>query len=615
MTKPLADTLGATATVRTNHRRPFDVEKVRTQFPILQTRAYGKPLVYLDNGATTQKPQAVIDRIARYYREENANIHRGVYRLSQVATEAYESARRTVQKFVNAADEREIIFTRGTTEAINLVASSWGRKFLKAGDEIVLSHLEHHSNIVPWQMLAEATGATIRVIPISDVGDLDLDAYARMLNERTRVVSVNHVSNAVGTINEVKTITTLAHKLGAKVLIDGAQWVAHFPTDVRAIDCDFYAFSGHKLFGPTGIGVLYGRRELLEAMPPYMGGGDMIESVTFEKTAYAQLPNKFEAGTPDIAGAVGLEAAIDWLLSIGFEVFHDHEQELLNYATGLLNDVGGVRIIGTAQKKAGVISFVMEEPAISALDLGTALDREGVAVRTGHHCCQPLMERFGVSATTRASFALYNTKGDVDALVGALEKIREARGPRMGVAAAPPAPSETSAKAAPAVEFPPAMGASPNAVADEMAETFEFLGDRDARSEHVLEMGGKLPHTFEILKRLTPRVPGCMSEVYLIGRKKPGTKDVLEFAADANAEIVRGLIAMLQQLFSGQRIGDVLAFDVEAFFRRIQLDQFISSQRRNGLAGMVGRIRSLATNVKNEPPEAERTDSVCPPGE
>ena len=604
MTKPLADIV-ARAPTRTN---AFDVEAVRAQFPILRTKAYGRPLVYLDNGATTQKPQAVIDRIARYYREENANIHRGVYRLSQVATEAYESARRTVQKFVNAADEREIIFTRGTTEAINLVAASWGRKFLKIGDEIVLSHLEHHSNIVPWQMIAEATGAKVRVMPINEAGELMLDEYARMLNGRTRIVSVNHVSNAVGTMNEVKTITALAHKAGAKVLIDGAQWVAHFPTDVRAIDCDLYAFSGHKLFGPTGIGVLYGRRELLEAMPPYMGGGDMIESVTFEKTAYAQLPNKFEAGTPDIAGAVGLGAAIEWLLSIGFEAFHDHEQELLNYATEQLNEMGGLRIIGTAQKKAGVISFVIEDPPMAALDLGTALDREGIAVRTGHHCCQPLMERFGISATTRASLALYNTKQDVDALVGAIGKIRGARGRRATTAASP----EPAAKSAPAIEFPVAAGASPQAVADELADVFDLLGDRDARSEYVLELGGKLPHTFEILKKLTPRVPGCMSEVYLLGRPRPGTKDVLEFAADANAEIVRGLIAMLQRLFSGQRIAEVLAFDVEAFFRRIQLDEFISSQRRNGLAGMVARIRSLATSVKDSP--GEQTDSVCPPG-
>ena len=606
MTKPLADIV-ARASTRT---QAFDVEAVRAQFPILRTKVYGKPLVYLDNGATTQKPQAVIDRIARYYEEENANIHRGVYKLSQVATEAYESARRTVRKFVNAADEREIIFTRGTTEAINLVAASWGRKFLKRGDEIILSHLEHHSNIVPWQMVAEATGAIVKVVPINDAGELMLDEYARMLNPRTRIVSVNHVSNAVGTMNEVKTITALAHKVGAKVLIDGAQWVAHFPTDVRAIDCDFYAFSGHKLFGPTGIGVLYGRRELLEVMPPYMGGGDMIESVTFEKTAYAQLPNKFEAGTPDIAGAVGLGAAIEWVLSIGFEAFHDHEQNLLNYATERLNEAGGLRIIGTAQKKAGVISFVIEDPPMSALDLGTALDREGIAVRTGHHCCQPLMERFGISATTRASLALYNTKQDVDALVDALAKIRGARGKRAGVVA----PSESAAKSAPAIEFPVAVGASPQAVADELADMFELLGDRDARSEYVLELGGKLPHTFEILKKLTPRVAGCMSEVYLLGRPKPGTKDVLEFAADANAEIVRGLIAMLQRLFSGQRIADILAFDIEGFFRRIQLDEFISSQRRNGLAGMTQRIRSLATNVKNTP-GTEQADSVCPAGE
>jgi cysteine desulfurase/selenocysteine lyase len=569
----------------------FDAAKVRADFPILSTTVYGKPLVYLDNGATTQKPRAVIERIDRYYREENANIHRGVYRLSQVATEAYEDARRTVQRFINAPDEREVIFTRGTTEAINLVASSYARSVLKLGDEVIVSTLEHHSNIVPWQIAAEATGATIRVIPVNDDGELLLDEYAKLLSERTKIVAVNHVSNALGTINEVRTICNLAHGVGAKVLVDGAQWVAHFKTDVREIGCDFYAFSGHKLFGPTGIGVLWGRRELLEAMPPFMGGGDMIESVTFEKTKYAQLPNKFEAGTPDIAGAVGLAAAIDYLDGVGFDAFHDHEQRLLNYATELLRQIPGLRIIGVAKKKAGVISFVLEDPPLSALDAGTRLDREGIAVRTGHHCCQPLMDRFNVPATIRASFALYNTVQDVDALVAALKKVRAEAGAKPAVA--PRRGGE--------VQFARASAPTPAAAADELADVFEMLGDQHERTQYVIDLAGKLPHQFDALKRLTSRVPGCMSEVYLVNRPAPGAAGVIEFAADANADIVRGLIAILQKLFSGQRAGEVLAFDVEAFFRRIELDQFITTQRRNGLAGMVQRIKSFAAEVAGPP--------------
>ena len=584
--KPPSDNLG-----RRGNGRAFDPVKVRADFPILSTTVYGKPLVYLDNGATTQKPAAVIERISRYYREENANIHRGVYRLSQVATEAYEGARRTVQRFLGATDEREVIFTRGTTEGINLVAASYARTTLKRGDEIILSNLEHHSNIVPWQIAAEAAGATIRVIPVNDDGELLLDEYAKLLNERTKIVAVNHVSNALGTINEVRTICNMAQGVGAKVVIDGAQWVAHFKTDLREIGCDFYTFSGHKLFGPTGIGVLWGRRELLEAMPPFMGGGDMIESVTFEKTRYAQLPNKFEAGTPDIAGAVGLGAAIDYLTSLGFDAFHDHEQRLLRYATEQLKQVPGLRIIGTAKKKAGVISFVLEDPPLSAMDAGARLDREGIAVRTGHHCCQPLMERFNVPATVRASFAFYNTTDDVDALVAALRKIRAEAG------AKPVAAPQRGAGTVPEIEFPESPAPSPDAAAEELADVFEMLGDRDARNEYVLDLGGKLPHTFDVLKKLTGRVPGCMSEVYLINRPRPGAPDRIQFAADANAEIVRGLIAILQKLFSGQRAADVLAFDVEAFFRRIELDQFISSQRRNGLAGMVQRIKSFAAEL------------------
>ena len=586
--------------------RPFDVQKVRADFPILSTSVHGKPLVYLDNGATTQKPNAVIDRISRYYREENANIHRGVYRLSQVATEAYEDARRKVQKFINAADAREVIFTRGTTEAINLVASSYARATLKPGDEIVVSTLEHHSNIVPWQIAAEATGAVVRVIPVNDDGELLLDEYAKLLNGRTKLVAVNHVSNALGTINEARTICNMAHGVGAKVLVDGAQWVGHFKTDVREIDCDFYAFSGHKLFAPTGIGVLWGRRELLEAMPPFMGGGDMIESVTFEKTKYAQLPNKFEAGTPDIAGAIGLGAAIDYLLSVGFDAFHDHEQRLLRYATGQLSQIPGLRVIGAAKKKAGVISFVLEDPPLSAIDVGTKLDREGVAVRTGHHCCQPLMDRFKVPATVRASFALYNTTDDVDALVAALKKVITEAGAKRVRAAAPQRGGDSGADAVPEVEFPEAFKPSPDAAADELADVFEMLESRDDRNQYLMDLAGKLPHTFDVLKRLAPRVPGCMSEVYLLSRPKPGAQGVMQFAADANADIVRGLIAILQKLFSGQKAEDVLAFDVEAFFRRIELDQFISSQRRNGLGGMVQRIKAFAAETAgNKQPVAQ----------
>src|SRR5579863_817831 len=366
----------------------LDVKKIRDDFPILRQKAHGRPLVYLDNAATTQKPRSVIDRLVRYYETENANIHRGVYELSQRATSAYEHAREKVARFLNAPSPSEIIFTRGSTEGINLVASSFRRAFLKSGDEILLSAMEHHSNIVPWQLAVEQTGAKIRVIPMNDAGELMLDELEQMLSPRTKIVSVVHVSNSLGTVNDVQEISRMTHRVGAKVLIDGAQWVAHHPTDVRDLGCDFYVFSGHKLFGPTGIGALWGRKELLDQMPPYHGGGDMIESVTFEKTTYAALPNKFEAGTPDIAGVIGLGAAIDYVQSIGFEAFESHEANLLDRAVQLLKEIPGVRLIGTARKRGGVVSFVIEDPFVASLDVGTRLDHEGIAVRTGHHCCQ-----------------------------------------------------------------------------------------------------------------------------------------------------------------------------------------------------------------------------------
>ena len=396
---------------------------LRDDFPILRQRIHGKRLVYLDNAATTQKPQAVIDRLARYYSEENANIHRGVHTLSVRATDAYDAARETVRRFLNAAESREIIFVRGTTEAINLVAHTYGRTHVGSGDEIVVSEMEHHSNIVPWQMLCEEKGARLRVIPVTDAGDLRLDEYERLLSPRTRLVAVTHVSNALGTVNPVADIARLAHARGIPVLVDGAQAVAHMPVDVQALGCDFYAFSGHKVFGPTGIGVLYGRAAMLEAMPPYQGGGDMIRSVTFEKTTYNELPAKFEAGTPDIAGAVGLAAALDYLTALGLESVAAHEHDLLAYGTEALSRISGLRLTGTSKCKAGILAFVLD--AAHPHDIGTILDRQGVAVRAGHHCCQPLMERLGVPATARASLALYNTQDDIDALVGALKTVRE----------------------------------------------------------------------------------------------------------------------------------------------------------------------------------------------
>jgi cysteine desulfurase/selenocysteine lyase len=405
----------------------FDVRKIREDFPILNQIVRGKPLVYLDSAATSQKPQAVIDAVSRFYETSNANIHRGVHLLSEKATEAYEEARAKVKKFLHARETREIIFVRGATEAINLVAQSWGRKNLKEGDEIIISHMEHHSNIVPWQMLCEQTGAVLKVIPVNDAGELLFEEYKKLLTEKTKLVSVVHISNALGTVNPVKEIIQAARRKnpGIRVLIDGAQAVPHLKVDVQDLDCDFYVFSGHKLFAPTGIGALYGKAAILEAMPPYQGGGDMISSVSFEKTTYNEIPFKFEAGTPDISGVIGLGAAIDYLSSIDFggAALHLYEQEVLAYGSDLLSQVKGVRLIGTAREKAGVISFVME--GIHPHDIGTILDREGIAIRTGHHCAMPLMRRFGVPATARASLDFYNTKEEINMLAQGLEKVKE----------------------------------------------------------------------------------------------------------------------------------------------------------------------------------------------
>ena len=401
----------------------FDVQRIRADFPVLHQEVNGHPLVYLDNAATSQKPQCVIDALVNYYATENSNVHRGVHTLSQRATDDYEAARSKVRRFINAAEDHELIYVRGTTEGINLVAQTYGRQNIGEGDEIIISGMEHHSNIVPWQILAQETGAVLRVVPFNDDGELLLDEYEKLLNPRTRLVSIVHQSNAMGTINPVETIIELAHARGVPVLVDGAQSIPHIPVDVRKLDCDFFAFSGHKLYGPTGIGILYGKTELLEQMPPYQAGGEMIRSVTFEKTLYNILPHKFEAGTPNIAGSIGLGAAVDYVESVGMERIAAYEKELLDYGTGRLSRIEGLKLIGTAKEKGGILSFTLGD--IHPHDIGTILDSQGIAIRTGHHCAQPVMQRFAIPATARASLAFYNTRDEIDTLVEGIDRVLE----------------------------------------------------------------------------------------------------------------------------------------------------------------------------------------------
>lgn len=570
----------------------FDLGKVRDDFPILRRTVHGHPLVYFDNAATTQKPAGVIEAVGRYYEHYNANIHRAVHLLSRLATQEYEEARAKVQRFLNAASAKEIIFTRGVTEAINLVAQSFGRANVGPGDEILVSTMEHHSNIVPWQILCEEKGATLRVVPINDRGEFLFEEYEKLLGARTKLVAVVHVSNSLGTINPVKRIVEAAHDRGIPVLLDGAQAIPHLKVDVRDLDCDFYGFSGHKVYGPTGIGVLYGKEELLKAMPPWQGGGDMIASVTFAKTTYAELPNKFEAGTPDIAGAVGLGAALDYVELVGLPNVAAHEERLLRRATEKLREIPGVRIIGTAAHKAAVVSFIIEDPPLSALDIGTKLDIEGIAVRTGHHCCQPVMDRFGIPGTVRASFAMYNSLEEVDRLVAAVRKIVV----EAAVKSRPAAPAQAEPT------YPKAYAPSPQAAADKLAAAFELLDTWPERYQQLIDFGKRLPPMHTALKTEATRVYGCQSTVHIAARKKPGTADVLEFLADSDADIVRGLIALLQRVYNGQRAADVLAFDMEGFFARLGLDQNLTLGRRNGLAAMVQRIRNLAGVLTGERP-------------
>ena len=404
----------------------FDVQRIRADFPILRRTVHGKPLVYLDNAATTQKPQVVLDALARYYTDINSNVHRGVHNLSELATEAYERSREKVRGFFNAASHREVIFTRNATEGINLVAQAFARPKLQPGDEVLISAMEHHSNIVPWQLVCEERGATLRVIPMDDRGVLELDRLETLLTDRTRMLAITHMSNALGTINPIEQIVPIAHARGVAVLVDGSQAAYHMKVDVQALGVDFYVATGHKLYGPTGIGVLYGRESVLEAMPPFLGGGDMIASVTFEKSTWNTLPYKFEAGTPHIEGAIGLGAALDYISSVGFDAIGRHERDLLHYATQSVEAIDGVRIVGTSPDKASILSFVME--GAHPHDIGTIVDREGIALRTGHHCAQPVMDRFCIPATARASFAMYNTREEVDALAAAVRKVAQVFG-------------------------------------------------------------------------------------------------------------------------------------------------------------------------------------------
>jgi cysteine desulfurase/selenocysteine lyase len=588
----------------------LDLRRLREEFPVLRQKVHGKPLVYLDSAATSQKPRAVLEAMEHYYEHDNANIHRGVHQLAERATRRYEEVRGMVRAFLNAADEREVVFTRGATESINLVAQSWGRTNLKPGDEIVVTMMEHHSNIVPWQILAKQTGAVIRVVPITDAGDLRMDEYERLLNRHTRIVSVVHLSNSLGTVNPVERIIELAHAAGALVLIDAAQSAAHFTLDVQEMGCDFLAFSGHKVYGPTGIGVLYGRLELLEAMPPWMGGGDMIERVSLiDGTTFARPPARFEAGTPNIAGVIGLGAALEWLRGAGLPALAAHEDALLERATKLLSGIQGVRIIGSPAKRAGVLPFIIDSPPMSALDVGTRLDLEGIAVRTGHHCCQPLMDRFGVPATVRASFAAYNTMAEVDALAEALRRIIDdvrRRVRPLPVEEGQRCPAEEALCGSTALTCPPKrdvmyaprMADTPRQAADEVIEVFDLLDDWQDRYQYLIELGGKIPEMPEEFKTECTRVHGCQSVVHITAREKPDTPGVVEFLADSDGELVKGLIALLEHVYSGQTAKDILAFDVEGFFRKLGLDQHLSLNRRNGLAAMVRRIRQHAEGLE-----------------
>jgi len=587
----------------------LDLRQLRREFPALGQAVHGKPLVYLDNAATTQKPRAVLDALARYYENDNANVHRGVHALGDRSTVLFEQARARVQKFLNARSTREIIFVRGATEGINLVAQCFGRRNIGPGDEVIITWMEHHANIVPWQLVCQEKGASLKVVPITDSGDLRLGAYEKMLSPRTKLVAISHVSNVLGTVNPVKRMIEMAHRKGIPVLVDGAQAVSHLDVDVQSLDCDFYTFSGHKVYGPMGIGVLYGKSHHLEAMPPWQGGGDMVEAVTFARTTYNALPFKFEAGTPNVAGAVGLAAALDELDRIGRDAIAAHEANLVATCVQQLKEISGLRLIGEPAHRSGVVSFVIEDRRLSALDVATRLDLEGIAVRTGHHCCQPLMQRLGVDGTVRASFGLYNTMGEVERLSAVLRSMVR---PEPAARSRDSAP-ERAVVLEPEAEYPCAAAGSVEEAAEALLDEFEGLDDWSERYQYVIELGRNLSEMPGALKTEANRIRGCQSIVFLFARTLPDSPDVVEFLADSESEIVRGLIALLQRLFSGQRAGEILDFDLPGFLARIGLATNLTMSRRNGLNEMIRRLREHAADVaaRQQTPWAGRARGGC----
>jgi len=587
------------STIGTLHSRPgLDLAAIRHEFPILARQVHDKPLVYLDNAATTQKPRAVLDAMAGFYERSCANVHRGVHALSDRATTLYEQARQSVASFIGAGSPREVVFVRGATEAINLAARCFGRHNVGPGDEVIVTWMEHHANIVPWQILCAESGASLRVVPISDDGELRLDAYEKMLSRRTKLVALGHVSNALGTVNPVRLVIEMAHQHGAAVVVDGAQAVAHVDVNVQDLDCDFYAFSGHKVFGPMGIGVLYGKLRHLETMPPWQAGGDMIETVTFEKTSYAPAPLKFEAGTPNVGGAVGLAAALEWLERMDRPALALHESHLLERCVRSLSAIPGVRVVGEPAQRVGAVSFVLEDPPVSALDVGTRLDLDGIAVRTGHHCCQPLMQRLGVLGTVRASFAVYNTIEEVEALTACVGRIAGQSGRQRSHAAIASCPDLRP------LDYPAASAPTVEAAAQTFSAEFEDLGDWAERYAYLIDLGRNLPSMPADLKTEANRVRGCQSTVFLSPRARPGSADVVEFLADSESEIVRGLIALLQAIFSGQPPAQILDFDLAGLLARLGLATNLTMSRRNGLAEMVKRLRSFAAGLAARQPLA-----------
>ncbi len=564
---------------------PAPLAPLRALFPALRQQVNGKPLVYLDNAASTQKPRAAI---VRYYEADNANVHRGAHALSDRATAAYEHAREIARRFLNARRTEEIVFVRGATEAINLVAQTFGRQHVGPGDEVLISEMEHHANLVPWQQLCREQGARLVAAPIDDRGELRFDVLVSLISPRTRLIALSHVSNALGTVNPVKKVIEAAHSRGVPVLIDGAQAAPHVAVDVQDLGCDFYVFSGHKVYGPMGIGVLYGRYDVLESTPPWQHGGDMVDTVGFDATTFAAPPHRFEAGTPNVAGAVGLAAALEFLEGVGRRAAADHEEGLLNLAVRRLSAIPGVRLVGEPAHRAGVVSFAIDDPPTSALDVSARLDAQGIAVRAGNHCCQPLMARLGVPGTVRASFAVYNDADDVERLAAAVRSIAaEAAAAHRGATH-----GETEE-----ADYPGPTGPTVEAAADKLLDEFDGLYDWAERCEFLIELGRKAPPFPDPFRTEANRVRGCQSVVFLAPRVRPGTLDVVEFLADSNSELVRGLLAVLQELFSGRRAAEILAFDLPAFLEQAGLESNLTTGRRNGLAEMIKRLRGFATEA------------------